>query len=258
MSPIKPAYAEEQLRRWMRPDAHRFLRPDWRRFWGSGREGDPLYKFYENAERKYRPDQLRDDHGRFADEGGTHELRTPNSIRLASSDKPTFGRHAVAAIIMEVAKRAIEAYRSGNGLRDLFGRIDGTVSYTQLNGKDIFGSNSTSPTYDAVDRAAADATRDAFQKDYPETFDRENIGRMPNNALYHAETTVLLRAARENGGTLTGKTLEVYVDNPMCNNCDVVLPYVGLRVGNPTVTFIDSNKAVNTMRDGRWISRTRP
>ena len=84
---------------------------------------------------------------------------------------------------------------------------------------------------------------------------RENVAQMPNNALYHVETTVLLTAATENGGTLAGKTLEVYADNPTCNNCDVVLPYVGLRVGNPTVTFIGSNKAVSTMRDGRWIEK---
>jgi len=164
----------------------------------------------------------------------------------------------MAAIAAELAKRAMEAYRSENGLRDLFGRRDGTVSYTELNGKQIFGSNSTSPTYTARDRAAADNMRDELIRDYPELFNRDNIGQMPNNALYHAETTALLRAARENDGTLAGQTLEVRVDNPMCNNCDTVLPYVGLRLGNPTVTFVDSNNMTNTMHDGRWLDRARP
>jgi len=37
---------ERELKRWMRPNAHLFLRPDWRRFWKSGHENDPLYRFY--------------------------------------------------------------------------------------------------------------------------------------------------------------------------------------------------------------------
>ena len=49
----------DALRRWMRPDADRFLRPDWRRFWNAGRENDPLYRFYESIERKYDPAQPR-------------------------------------------------------------------------------------------------------------------------------------------------------------------------------------------------------
>lgn len=47
-----------------------FLRPDWRRFWKPGQENDPVYRFYEWVERKYRPDQARDWHGRWTDEGG--------------------------------------------------------------------------------------------------------------------------------------------------------------------------------------------
>jgi hypothetical protein len=52
--------------------------------------------------------------------------------------------------------------------------------------------------------------------------------------------------------------LEMHVDNPMCNNCVPVLPYVGLKLGNPTVTFIGPNNVSNTMRDGRWIDKVRP
>jgi hypothetical protein len=31
MTQFKDAYTEHQLKRWMRPDAWRFVRPDWRR-----------------------------------------------------------------------------------------------------------------------------------------------------------------------------------------------------------------------------------
>jgi hypothetical protein len=81
----------------------------------------------------------------------------------------------------------------------------------------------------------------------------ERVGRKPNDALFHAETTVLLRAAREKGGSLAGRTLTVHVDDKLCNNCQIVLPYVGLELGNPTVTFIDPNGLEKTMRDGAWV-----
>jgi type II secretory pathway pseudopilin PulG len=246
-----PIYTAHQLKRWMAPNAHHFVRPDWRRHVTPGSEAAALFELYE---RKYREDQLRDDHGRFADEG----RGTSNRVRLASSDKPTLGRQAVVAVLAEMARRAIEAYRSENGLRDLFGRHDGTVSYTTINGKDIFGSNSTSPTYEASDRAAADSMRDILINNYPEVVNSENIGRMPNNALYHAETTALLRAAQQNGGTLSGQSLDILVDSEMCNNCDVVLPYLGLELGNPRVTFTDSRGARSTMHNGRWLSEERP
>jgi hypothetical protein len=263
MAIFNEAWADREIKRWMRPDAHRFLRPDWRRFWLPGHENDPLYRFYETIERKYSPDQPRvpagsREGGQWTDEGGDAGDGKPTRVRLASSDKPRLGRSAAIAIAAEIAKRVIAAFRSENGLYDLFGRKDGTVSYTELNGKVIFGSNSTSPTYEARDRTAADDMRDALIKDYPREFDDKSIGQMPNNALYHAETTALLRAARENGGSLSGQTLDVHVDNPMCNNCYSVLPYVGLKLGNPTVTFIDPNNVVNTMRDGRWIDKVHP
>jgi hypothetical protein len=152
-----------------------------------------------------------------------------------------------------LAMSVIEAYRSEKGLRDLFNRKTGTVAWIRLDGKDIFGSNSDSPTYSRIDRAAAEAMRGTLLEKHPEVMNSDNIGRMPNNALFHAETTVLLRAARENGGTLAGRTMEVYVDDIVCNNCELVLPKVGLELGNPTVTFIDRTGRTLTMRDGRWL-----
>ncbi|MEX0745906.1 MAG: hypothetical protein WD118_09930 [Phycisphaeraceae bacterium] len=81
----------------------------------------------------------------------------------------------------------------------------------------------------------------------------DNIGQIPNNAIYHAETTCLLRAACANGGTLAGKTIEVHVDRKICWSCKEILPYIGLELGNPTVTFIEPTGRVRTMRDGDWI-----
>jgi hypothetical protein len=74
---------------------------------------------------------------------------------------------------------------------------------------------------------------------------------MPLNAFYHAETNVLLRAARQHGGSLAGRTLEVFGDAKLCNNCQEILPYVGLELGNPTVTFVEPDGARWTMRGGR-------
>jgi len=203
---MKHAWTERQLKYWMRPDAHRFLRPDWRRFWSVERQNDPLYRYYDSVERKYRPDQLRDDQGRFAYEAGDSS-RNSTGTQLASSEKPPLGRNAAIAILVQVAKRAIEAFRSENGLYDLFKSKVGTVSHTTINGQDIFGSNSTSPMYNESDRRAADTLRNALKEKYPDDFKGDNFGSMPNNALYHSETTVLLRAARQNGGTLTGMNL---------------------------------------------------
>jgi len=153
---LPKAGTEHEIKRWTRPNAHLYLRQDWRRFWPPGQQSDPLYRLYEKIERKYRPDQLRDDWGRFANEGGGGAA---HRVRVASSEKPTLGRSAAIAIFAEVAKRIIEAFRSENGLYDLFKSKVGTVSHTTINGQDIFGSNSTSPMYYSRDRVAADHAR---------------------------------------------------------------------------------------------------
>ena len=47
--------------------------------------------------------------------------------------------------------------------------------------------------------------------------------------------------------------MEVYVDHEMCTtSCPEVLPILGVRLGNPTVTFVDKFGTRRTMRDGRW------
>jgi hypothetical protein len=96
--------------------------------------------------------------------------------------------------------------------------------------------------------------RDRFVEKYPDFVNGDNVGKMPLNALTHAETTVMLRAARENGGMLTGQRLEVITDKVMCNFCREVLPSVGMELGDPTVTFIGPNLKPLTMKGGKWIT----
>jgi hypothetical protein len=107
--------------------------------------------------------------------------------------------------------RIIEALRSDNFLYDLFGQPRGTVSMLEIDGKTLFGSNSRLPLYTSRDRAEADAMREVLLQKYPELV-RGNIGEAPMDGIYHAEGSVLIRAAREHGGSLAGRTLEVVTD----------------------------------------------
>jgi len=173
-------------------------------------------------------------------------------IRLAAGEGRG-GKGGWLRAIVDLAMAVIEAYRSEKGLRDLFRNKIGTVSYTRFKGQDIFGSNSTSPLYTQGDRKEAGSMRGVLIKKYPGVMAQDNTGQMPNDALFHAETTVLLRASRENSGTLAGQTLEVFTDEAMCPSCEILLPYVGLELGNPTVTYIDRAGRVLTMKDGAWL-----
>ncbi len=56
MAYIHPDALEYERRRWLRHDAYRFIRPDWRRY---VQPGTTLAATYEDIERKYRPDQPR-------------------------------------------------------------------------------------------------------------------------------------------------------------------------------------------------------
>lgn len=190
------------------------------------------------------------DGGQWTSEG------RPAPARLASSDKKPFGRAGRIGIVLDAARRLIDAFRKENQLRDFFGEDVGTVAISSLDDQYIYGFNSGISEYSGLytdrDEAAANELRERMLQKYPRVMATRNIGAMPNNALYHAETTVLLRAARENGGSLAGKNLIVVVDGRMCPSCEILLPYVGLELGNPTVTFVDTSGRARTMRNGRW------
>jgi len=141
--------------------------------------------------------------------------------------------------------------------RDMFGHETmpqgvGTVAVANVNGEAKFGVNSEAPPYTPDDRSAADRVRGDMIKKYPDLLKTKNIGQKPNDALYHAEATLLLRIAGENGGTLAGQTLEIHVDGEMCPSCEIVLPLLVRELGSPTVTFIDDKGLRRTIRNGDW------
>jgi hypothetical protein len=151
-----------------------------------------LYRHYLALKAGYREEQLRDERGRWADEG-----RGPSSrVQLAASERVPIGRSRLKLFI-EAAKKIIEAFRNENLLRDLFNEPVGTISTTEMEGKTIVGSNSSLSGYSNEDYREAEKLRDTLIAKYPVVMKTENIGQKPNDALFHAETNVLLRAARE-------------------------------------------------------------
>ena len=130
---------------------------------------------------------------------------------------------------------------------------DHTVAYTEVGGTPFIGINSTAPGYTDADRAAATKMRGVLIEKYPDVMQTANIGWKPNDAVFHAEATILLRAAEGNGGTLAGRTIEIQVDRRMCPGCPIVLPYVTRELGYPTVTLVGPNGVRRTIRNGDWI-----
>jgi hypothetical protein len=154
-------------------------------------------------------------------------------------------------------RQLIDNYRHAHNARDLLGfetwpRDQNTVAVAQIGRVVVVGPSSGAPPYTTRDRAAAQRAVDTLIMRHPDVMNRINIGGRPNDALYHAEATVLLRASRMNGGSLSGLRFEVHTDRPMCRSCETVLPRLGLELGNPTVTFVGPNGARRTMHNGFW------
>jgi hypothetical protein len=239
MRQLADAWLEHQRRRFIRYDARRWLRHDAHRY------------------KAYNPDQPRvpagtPEGGQWTGEGGAPA--TP--LRIAQTDRPPPPGTGLR-FALQIALQMIRGYRRENNLVDLFDSSSGsTVAVTTINGKFVYGVNSDiadySGAYTADDEAAAKRFRDSMIEKYPDVMKSDNVGEAPNDALFHAEATVLLRAARENGGTLEGKSLVVFVDKTLCRSCQRVLPFVGLELGNPTVTFVDRRGVIRTMRSGSW------
>jgi len=187
-------------------------------------------------------------------------LSTPDSIEgdiAAAEGEAREAETRLFELAQQPPENLIDAYRRQQGL-DLLGdpiwsREQNTVATCKVGDVPLIGTNSGSITYTQQDQATAERWRDALLRDYPTLMNTENIGGFPNNAVFHAEATCLLRAARVNGGSLTGRTIEVQADRAMCGSCRAVLPYIGLQLGNPTVIFTDPSGRVRIMRDGIWI-----
>jgi hypothetical protein len=154
----------------------------------------------------------------------------------------------------------IDAYRSINNAPDLFGRPmwsydKGTVAAGEIDGKLYFGVNSTAPGYSSSDLNRALDARDTLVGKYPKEMDLDNIGQTPNDSLFHAESTILLRAARDNGGSLANRSIEIYVDQPVCDSCGKTLTKLGMELGDPYVVYVERDTGLrNEMWNGKWLS----
>jgi hypothetical protein len=218
------------------------------------RDGSP-----DTADRDYR-DQPRVPKGNPDGGQWTREsfgARFPSIQLAAKGGPPRFGGLGQLALLAWNLYELIRDYRRNNLPADLFGpKTDpdnSVVTVTMVDGRPVFGVNSTYHTRTSVDDAAANRKRTILVTKYPEIFKSENIGQRPNNALFHAEADVLIKAARLNGGTLEGRSLHVVIDGRvMCNDCIKALPKLGLELGNPRVTFIDTRGVVRTMHNGEW------
>ncbi len=256
------ALSSEREALWTRIDKATFLTPNEKRAAvGYG----PLQTEDGDVARKFNPHH--DELGRFtfAPEGAVDSSERPQpasrGIRPPRPPRPPGRRQPPSSTPASrphvdlpppqplKAQEAIDTYRSIHNMPPELG----TVAYGEIGGTPFIGVNSRGPGYTDADRAAADQMRDTLLAKYPELMETENIGRIPNDALYHAEATTLLRAARANRGSLAGRTFDIQVDREMCRSCDRVLPSMGLELGNPTVRFIDATGRRKTMRNGAWI-----
>jgi hypothetical protein len=132
----------------------------------------------------------------------------------------------------------------------------GTISISVFNGRVYYGASSDiriPELYTEVDRARATLKRNIMVEKYPDVMNTRNVGQIPNDALFHAEATILLRMAHDNGGTLAGQVIEVHSDRAMCPlSCDKVLPTFALELGNPLVIFVGPNGQRRTAWNGKW------
>jgi hypothetical protein len=149
----------------------------------------------------------------------------------------------------------IDAYRRATDIPDFFDRVrdDRTVAVTSIGGEDIFGSSSNWPSYTSADDRDAGQMRATLIEKHPDVMNTRNIGQAPNDALFHAESNLLMRAARKSGGSLVGMELDVYVDRRLCRSCQIVLPLLSRELGNPTVRFFDGSGRTLILRDGSWV-----
>jgi hypothetical protein len=177
----------------------------------------------------------------------------PNRRRASTAAAP-------AQLADEEAREALKLFRAERLRKEetFFGTVrpekdKGTIAVTKGESENEFGVSSKLSPYTGEDRAEANRLRDTLRQKYPKLTKHLNIGEKPNDVPYHAETTLLTRLARKNGGSLVGRTLVAHTDREMCPGCEKLLPKIGLELGNPTVTFIDGEGRRLTMRDGEWL-----
>ena len=181
-------------------------------------------------------------------------LRFQESVRMGHNGPPSSHDPASNSIDPGIS---LDSFRAMTGMPDLGGlparaKSDGTVAKADIGGAVVFGVNSDAPGYTMFDRLSANAMRDQLIRNNPGLMSTTNIGWKPNDAVYHAEATSLMRWARKLGTSLEGKKIEIAIDRRLCRSCDQVLPRIGLELGDPEVTVIYPNGVHRTMRGGRW------
>jgi hypothetical protein len=211
----------------------------------------------------YDPNQPRvpaghSDGGQWTDDDRWAERRARlrGALQLAASELPPFDPRRWGPYL---ARKLIEAIHRELASWDLFGHHDPddvTAAVTMMDGEAVVGTSSEFGDWRAIDYVEAKRLRATIMRKHPHLV-RHNSGQFPLDAFFHAETHLLLRAARKNGGSLEGRNLEIFVDNETCRSCKKVLGYVGLELGNPTVAFINSRtgRVMGVVRDGRWDPR---
>ena len=191
--------------RWLRPDAHRWMTPQAQRWLLPERkravaqppsESDRLgcarrsaratppsarrasltqselkfRQFLRSLKAGYRPDQLRDDLGRWTDEGGG------GRTQLAASGRPPVGPAAALVLALELALNVIKAL----SVREWpLGFVRAAVRHCCIDDsrrQNDLGSNSKSPTYSDVDFREAETLRTDLAEKYPDLFSGENLG----------------------------------------------------------------------------------
>lgn len=188
-------------------------------------------------------------------------LTAPRSINGAISHIEARAQ-AAEARLRELARqphdRLLEAYRRSNAPPDMFAhpwsRKSNTVAVaTPGEGQIFFGTNSRAPTYPNRDKLTARQTVRTMREEFPTVMNRQNAGGAPNNALFHAESTILLRMRDGYGGTLAGLTFRVTADRRMCTACELVLPRLGMHLGNPRVSYYDGAGLQGIMHHNEWL-----
>jgi hypothetical protein len=135
----------------------------------------------------YDPNQPRIPQG-HPDGGQWTSTGRGGGIQVAA-EKPPLGGTWIAKLLRELAMIAIKVYRKEASLYDLFGKTNGTVAYTKIDGEDIFGSNSTLPMYTKVDYDEAVRLRDAMIEKYPDLLKQDNIGEKPTMCSFMVRRT---------------------------------------------------------------------
>lgn len=215
--------------------------------------------------RGYDPNQPRvpaghPDGGEWTDdERGADDrwARLRGALQFAAAERPPLDPRKWRQYL---ARKLIEAIHRELASWDLFGEHnpdDVTVAVTTIDGREINGTSSKFGDWRAIDYAETRRLRAAVLRRNPHLAKGRGLSQVPLDAFFHAETNLLLRAARENGGSLAGRSLDVFVDNETCYRCEQILGRVGIELGNPTVTFINSRsgRVMGVVRDGEWHPR---